>query len=185
MLKSDASLPAELVSAGTMMWHIGVLCGVILCGKRMDRTGFLGRLGLIGTPTAVAATAFGVAAVYGTGVGSPFEGVWKFPLILGLGMAAAPAQYLVVGTTVSRHVPPLGQATVLSLVDMSGYIGTMLLYRAADSIDTEDSLAAEASVGVSSSLLWVSSMTALICLAAVAAVYLQELAVERSALKQD
>lgn len=184
MLKSDASLPSELVSAGTMMWHVGVLFGVIFVGKRMDRTGFLGRLAMIGGPQAFAAAAFAVAAAYGTGVGSPFQGTRKMPLILALGAAVAPAQYLVVGTTVSRHIPPVGQATVLSLVDMCGYVGTLLLYRISDAIEVAGTNDAKAPVGVPPAFLWASSIFALTCLASISAVYLQELAGEQAARKR-
>jgi len=103
----------------------------------------------------------------------------KLPLILGLGAAVAPAQYLVVGVTVSRHVDPVGRATVLALVDMSGYLGTILLLRAASTLSDGVEVA-----GVSPALALCCAATALICFISVAAVYLQEMALERSQRKR-
>ena len=133
----------------------------------------LGRLMLIGIPTALAALAFFVASAYGvTGDGSPFVGSWKLPLILFLGAACAPPQYLVVGPAVSRHVGSVGQATVMSIIDMSGYLGTMLLFRAAVALGDDNSVPAVS--GVSAGILRASTLSAAICATAVTVVFLLE-----------
>jgi hypothetical protein len=137
----------------------------------------LGRLALIGTPTAAAALSFLAASVYGvSGSGSPFEGAWKLPLILFLGAACAPPQYLVVGPAVSRHVGKVGQATVMSVIDMSGYLGTMILFRAAKTLTDDDDTGAgiPAPAGVSVGILRASTVSAAVCAASVVVVFLLE-----------
>eukprot|EP00041_Stephanoeca_diplocostata_P011802 m.195057 g.195057 ORF g.195057 m.195057 type:complete len:567 (+) comp18676_c0_seq1:442-2142(+) len=173
MLQSDPYFTPSMVSGYTMVWHLGVLAGA-LCGGRLidlDSENMRWRLCVVGGPMLLAVLLLQVMATEGTGPDSRlFSGINKVPAIFLLAALHSPAQYLVMGTTVSRHTHQTTSATVASVIDMMGYVGSfLLLWVASLSPDVRHQ-----SPGLSEGLLKTTQLFALVCTAAVAIVYTLE-----------